>query len=320
MEPIDSFDLRLFDLNLLVAFDALMRERSVTKAARRMRIGQPAMSHSLATLRVLLQDDLLVRVGNTMTPTNHALLLHERVSDGLATLQGAVRLSENFNPANEDRTFRLGFASDVELILMPRLMEVLRAHAPKLRVVGHLVKAADVEQMLDNGSLDIAIGCFTKQASRFRLSYLYDQELLCLWHPSLLNLDVPLTRESYLSAPHVVMTLDDNLRGCLDAALFASGETLNVVAASAQFLSVLSIIASAPAMATLPSGVARLHAGRFGLQTAAPPLDLRLPSISQLWSVRLDLDPASMWLRNQIADCLVQQAVKPPGTVIKSPT
>jgi len=307
MEPIDSFDLRLFDLNLLVAFDALMCERSVTSAARRMRVGQPAMSHSLATLRVLLQDDLLVRVGNTMTPTNHALRLHERVSEGLATLQGAVRMSENFDPANEDRTFRLGFASDVELVLMPRLMELLRARAPRLRIVGHLVSTAEVEFMLDSGTLDVAIGCFTKQASRFRISYLYEQELVCLWHPGLLNLDVPLSRQSYLSAPHVVMSLDDNLRGCLDAALLASGETLDVVAASAQFLSVLSIVASAPAMATLPSGVAHLHADRFGLRMASPPIDLHLPPISLLWSVRLDLDPASAWLREQITHCLVDE-------------
>jgi len=309
MQPIDSFDLRLFDLNLLVAFDALMRERSVTRAAQRMRVGQPAMSHSLATLRVLLQDELLVRVGHTMTPTNHALLLHERVAEGLATLQGAVRLSESFDPAHEDRTFRLGFASDVELVLMPKLMEVLRAQAPGIRIVGHLVDAGEVEHLLDNGMLDAAIGCFTKQVGRFRLTHLYEQELVCLWRPDLLKLELPLTRDSYLAAPHVAMTLDDNLRGCLDAALAASGETLTIVAASAQFLSVLSIVASAPVMATLPSGVARLHADRFGLTIARPPIELRLPPISLLWSARLDLDQGASWLRERIADCLTSHAV-----------
>lgn len=308
MQPIDSFDLRLFDLNLLVAFDVLMRERSVTNAAREMRVGQPAMSHSLATLRVLLQDDLLIRVGNTMTPTSHALLLHERVREGLSALQGAVRMSDRFDPAREDRTFRLGFASDVELILMPRLMPVLRAQAPGIRIVGHLVNAREVEPLLDNGMFDAAIGCFTKQAARFRMRHLYDQELVCLWHPELLKVELPLTRERYLSAPHVAMTLDDNLRGCLDAALMASGETLRVVAGSAQFLSVLSIIASAPAMATLPSGVARLHADRFGLAVAPPPIDLRLPPISLLWSARLNADPGADWLRQRMIDCLSDRA------------
>lgn len=310
MEPIDSFDLRLFDLNLLVAFDALMRERSVTKAAERMRVGQPAMSHSLSTLRMLLQDKLLVRVGNTMTPTRRALLLHERVAEGLAALQGAVRLSEKFDPSCEERTFRLGFSSDVELVLMPELMALLRTQAPGIRIVGHLAAAQEVERSLDEGALDVAIGCFTPHGNRFRLRRLYEQELVCLWQPDLLELSSPLTRESYLAAPHVAMTLDDNLRGCLDAALTEIGERLNVVAASAQFLGVLSIVANAPVMATLPSGIARLHADRFGLSMAAPPLELKLPPISLLWSMRLDADPGAAWLRDRISDCLAPHSEK----------
>ena len=304
MQPIDSVDLRLFDLNLLVAFDALIQERSVTRAAKRMRVGQPAMSHSLSTLRVLLQDKLLVRVGNGMDPTRRALLLHERVADGLAALQGAVRLSETFDPTREERTFRLGFASDVELVLMPSLMALLREQAPRIRIVGHLVDAREVERMLDDGRLDVAIGCFAPRGTRFRLRKLYEQELTCLWNPDRLAVEQPLTRERYLAAAHVTMTLDDNLRGCLDAALTATGEALNVVAASAQFLSVLSMVASAPVMATLPSGVARVHATRFGLSMADPPLELRLPPISLLWSARLDLDPGATWLRQRISDRL----------------
>lgn len=305
MQPIDGFDLRLFDLNLLVAFDALMRERSVTKAAAQLRVGQPAMSHSLATLRMLLQDALLVRVGNAMEPTRRALLVHERVVDGLATLQGAVRLSEVFDPAREERTFRLGFSSDVELMLMPRLVVMLREQAPGIRVVGNLVAANEVERLLDDGRVDVALGCVSPpRGSRFRHRKLYEQELTCLWHPDLLTIELPLTRERYLSASHVAMTLDDNLRGCLDAALTATGETLNVVAASAQFLSVLSIVATAPVMATLPSGIARLHAHRFGLRKAAPPLDLRLPPILLIWPARLDLDPCAVWLRRQMGRCL----------------
>lgn len=305
MEPIDNFDLRLFDLNLLVAFDALMTERSVTKAAERMRVGQPAMSHSLSTLRMLLGDELLVRMGNTMTPTRHALLIHERVAEGLVMLQAAIRLSETFDPAQEKRTFRLGFASDVELVLMPDLMAVLRAEAPGIRLVGHLVRADEVDRSLDEGSLDLAIGCFAPHGRRFQLRKLYDQRLVCVWNPRLLDWKAPLTREQYLSAAHVAMTLDDNLRGCLDAAITATGETLNVVAASAQFLSVLSIAANAPVVATLPSGVVGLHADRFGLAMAPPPLDLELPPISLLWSMRLDIDPGAAWLRERIADRLL---------------
>lgn len=304
MQPIDSFDLRLFDMNLLVAFDALMCERSVTKAAKRMRVGQPSMSHSLATLRVLLRDELLVRVGNSMEPTPHALLLHERVAQGLATIQGAVRLSQAFEPAIENRMFRLGFASDVELALMPQLIAVLRSEAPGVRVVGHLADPLDVESALDEGRLDLALGCFNPRGNRFRIRPMYQQELLCVWNPDQLPIKPPLTQSDYLGTAHVTMTLDDNLRGCLDAALAEAGATLNVVGASDQFLSVLSIVAASPVMATLPSHVARLHAARFGLIMAEPPVFLKLPPISLLWSKRLDQDPAVMWLCDRVADCL----------------
>lgn len=304
MEPIDNFDLRLFDVNLLVAFDALMRERSVTKAAALMRVGQPAMSHSLATLRVLLADELLVRVGNIMVPTPRALLVHARVAEGLAALQGAVRLVCAFDPAREVRTFRLGYASDAELVLLPDLIALLRAQAPGIRVVGHLVGGQDTERMLDDGRLDLAIGCFSPRGVRFRTRRLYDQELVCVWHPDRLAIELPLTRTQYLAVPHVAVTLDDKLSGCLEAALIAADATLDVVAASAQFLSVLAIVATAPVMATLPSGVARRHARRFELSTAAPPLDLRLPPISLLWSAKLDHDPGAAWLRDRIADVI----------------
>ena len=308
MQPIDNFDLRLFDLNLLVAFDALIQERSVTKAAARMRVGQPAMSHSLATLRVLLQDELLVRVGHTMEPTRRALAVHERVAEGLAALQHAVRSTEIFEPEREERTFRLGFASDVELRLMPRLTALLRTQAPGVRTVGHLLDTREAERSLDDGRIDLAIGCFTPRGERFRARRLYDQRLCCLWHPSQIDVELPLTRDYYLSQPHVVMTLDDNLRGCLDAALTATGEALNVVAASAQFLSVLAITAASPVIATLPSGVAELHADQFGLCRSDPPMDLVLPPMSLLWSARLDHDPGAAWLRDRVGDALASPA------------
>ncbi len=305
MQPIDALDLRTFDLNLLVALDALMRERSVTRAAERMHVGQPAMSHSLAMLRALLQDELLVRVGNVMEPTQRALRLHGQLVEGLAALQTAVKMSsETFDPTREQRTFRLGYSSDVELALMPSLAARLVADAPGIRVVGHLFDGKEIERALDDGRLDLAVGCFAVRGSRFSTQKLYDQELRCMWHPDQLSISLPLTREQYLSSAHAIMTLDDNLQGCLDAGLTAIGASLNVIAASAQFLSVLAMVASGPILATLPSNVARLHCDRFGLLCTTLPLPLSLPPILLVWSTRLNLDPGAVWLRTQIIGIL----------------
>src|SRR5690349_9409488 len=115
MVTIDHFNLRSFDLNLLIAFDALISEGSVTKAAQRLKIQQPAMSHSLSTLRVLLQDELCIRVGQVMQPTAKARSLAVPVRQALRQAQLALSGGEAFDPATEERTFRIGMTPEVEL-------------------------------------------------------------------------------------------------------------------------------------------------------------------------------------------------------------
>src|SRR5258708_4456556 len=108
MRPIDHFDLRSFDLNLLIAFDALMEERSVTRAAARLRVRQPAMSHSLSVLRMLLQDELFVRDVAIMRPTARALNIAPAVRSDLRQLEEILRLQDRLDPSWQDRTFRPG--------------------------------------------------------------------------------------------------------------------------------------------------------------------------------------------------------------------
>jgi hypothetical protein len=120
LENINHFNLRSFDLNLLVAFDALFKDRSVTKAAARLKIQQPAMSHNLSTLRLLMDDELFVRVGNLMQPTAKAEVLAEQVGAVLGQMQKIVLSTERFDPAVSDKIFRIGFSCE-ELLLMPDL-------------------------------------------------------------------------------------------------------------------------------------------------------------------------------------------------------
>lgn len=135
MKPIDHFNLRSFDLNLLIAFDALVSERSVTKAARRLRIQQPAMSHALATLRMLLDDDVLVRTGAVMQPTAKASTMASHVAELLRQAQHILMSEEQFDPATEQRIFRFGFSSELEVFLMPKLTAYLQRHAPGIRLL-----------------------------------------------------------------------------------------------------------------------------------------------------------------------------------------
>ncbi|HEX7389889.1 MAG TPA: LysR substrate-binding domain-containing protein [Acidiphilium sp.] len=316
MASIDHFDLRSFDLNLLVAFDALMEDRSVTKAARRLKVQQPAMSHSLATLRVLLQDELFVRAGTLMEPTARAQGLAPKIRDALRQVQDTLHQTEHFDPSTQDRIFRLGFSSELEILVLPELTARLRRHAPGLRLIGRPAGAEDVHRLLDDGLLDLAVGCFDHGASRHRGHYLFEQSLACCFNPALLDIAAPVDMATYLATGHALVTLKDSLNGCLSEALDRAGAKLNVVTAASDFLPVLAAAATAPILATMPARMAIRYAPVFGLAVSPVPLDLRVPAVSMVWSARLDRDPGAAWLREQVAAALAgyDSVLLPPAT------
>ncbi len=315
MRPIDHFDLRSFDLNLLIAFDALMEERSVTRAAARLRVRQPAMSHSLSVLRMLLQDELFVRDGAIMRPTARALNIASAVRSTLRQMEEILRWKEPFDPSRQDRTFRLGFSSDVELLVMPELTARLRRIAPGVRLMGRQAERADIHRLLDEGELDVGVGCFEPGAARYRGKYLFEQTLSCCFNPKLLDLSAPVDLEAYVSLGHALVTLRDDLRGCLAEALSRSNVELNVVVASSNFLAVLSIPSQAPVLATLPSRMAQRYAPGFGLTVSPVPLRMEVAPVAMVWSARADREPGALWLRSQVQRILGGYA-KPGDTVV----
>lgn len=304
MQSIDHFDLRSFDLNLLVAFDALMQERSVTRAAARLKVGQPAMSHTLSTLRVLLQDDLFVRIGAVMEPTPRAATLAGPVRAALVQMQAALHTAPVFDPATEQRTIRLGFSSEVELLLIPELTAALRRTAPGLRLLSQPAESHQVHRLLDEGSLDLAVGCFEAVAQRHKAQLLFEQALSCVFNPNRVSANSPIALADYLALPQVLVTFTNSLQGCFAAALDEIGTELNVVTASSDFLSVLATVAAAPVITTIPTRMARLYGPRFGLTLSPVPLKLRLPAVSMVWPLQLDRDAAAVWLRALVADIM----------------
>src|SRR5699024_6780183 len=274
MYSIDHFDLRNFDLNLLVAFDAMMSERSVTRAAKRLKVQQPAMSHSLSVLRRVLDDDLFVRVGTQMHPTARAKALAEPVRQTLSMMQEMIHTTDEFDPATNERSSRLGVSSEVEWLLRPDLIAVLQRQAPGVRLHGQPVSTDSVYRMLDDRVLDLAVGCFHGQAQRYRQMPLFEQSLSCVFHPQQVALADAIALEDYLAHPHVLVSLSDSLHGCLESALDRIGGHLNVVATSSEFLGVLGMLTKAPLIATLPTRMARRYGAAFGLKVVPLPMAL----------------------------------------------
>lgn len=297
---IDHFNLWSFDLNLLVAFDALMRDRSVTNAATRLKIQQPAMSHNLATLRLLFQDELFVRVGQVMQPTPKAHTLAAPIQQILTQAHKALVSSNTFDPARETRTFRIGFSSELEVVLLPELTAALRKTAPGIKLLGRPAAPEQVHRMLDEGVIDLAVGCYSEGASRHRHNKLFEQSLMCCYNSELLAINGPLDYDTYLGLDHALVSQKDAIEGCLDSALEELGVKLNVALAAPEFLTILAAVKAAPLVATLPTRIIKRYASIFGLSESSVPLRLAVNPIAMVWSAHSDQEPAAQWLRAQV--------------------
>src|SRR5215469_12527707 len=140
MMTISGADFRKLDLNLLVAFQVLVREKSVSRAAERLFLGQPALSGALARLREVFQDEILVRTGRGMEPTTKALTLYAQLAPALESIRAVLLERPAFDPSTQSRTFHLGMRDWVETWLMPGLMGRVQRLAPRVRIA---VRASD---------------------------------------------------------------------------------------------------------------------------------------------------------------------------------
>lgn len=299
---IDHFNLRSFDLNLLVAFDALMLERSVTNAARRLRIQQPAMSHALSTLRVLLQDELFYRSGQTMQPTSRARSLAGPVRQLLQQAQSAVRHEQAFDPATASRSFRVAMSPEVEALLLPELIALNERTAPGVRIVSVPASGAAVEDMLEEGMLDLAVGCRPAPPDRTRESVLHPVEAVCCYNPDLIRLEAPISREAYLGAKHALASQDGSLQAYIQSALQTANLDLNVMMTPTSFISALAAAQVGPVIATVAAHVGERFGRPLGLEVSPVPFQLGLPPLLLRWAEYAGNDQENRWLREQVRE------------------
>ncbi len=307
---IDHANLAKLDLNLLVALDALLTERSVTRAASRIGLGQSAMSHNLARLRALFADELLTRGPEGMRPTPRALALAEPVRAALSQIEALVSRDTGFDPRTAERSFRIGLPDSTEMLLLPALLERLCAEAPGIRLRLHNIDSARLLDDLDRDRLDVAIGVgsFAQGQAHHKRRLLLTERYLCLFNAERTGVAPPISLEDYVRLPHVLTSLREGERGVVDDALAKLGLARMVVLTTPRFLSVPFLVARAPVVVTMPSRTARFFAARLGLSLSPPPVALQEIAVSLLWHSSYDRDPAHAWLREHIVGLAQEMA------------
>ncbi|MDQ0074007.1 LysR family transcriptional activator of mexEF-oprN operon [Variovorax boronicumulans] len=297
MSHINESDFRRLDLNLLLVFHALLHERSVTRAAQRLFIGQPALSGALKRLRAALGDDLFVRTSHGMTPTPRALELARVIEPLLLSLQQALHAKPAFDPAKAERVFRIGLSDALEVALMPRLMQRLSAEAPGVRLIARAADRTDAPALLDAAEIELAVGVFTECAVWHRQRALFDWHFVCVYNPELVKVrGKQITLEEYLHFPHLLTSFSADLSGLVDELLREQGLARQVVFSSRNFATSPFIVRQMAAITTVPTFAAATWRDALGLAVSPLPFETPGYAVSLLWAAAHDGDLGLQWL------------------------
>lgn len=301
---IDHINLARVDLNLLVAFDALMTERSVTKAAARIGLGQSAMSHNLARLRTLFEDELLTRSATGMQPTPRALALVDPVRIVLANIEALVNRDDQFDPKTADRVFRIGLPDSVEVLVGPKLLAHVCTVAPGIRFRFYSTDERRLLDEIDADHIDLGIGIGTfpdGQVHHKRRIFVTDT-YLCMFNAQKTGLKPPISLEDYVRLPHILTSLRRGETGVVDEALGKLGLARKIAVVTPRFVAVPLLVESSPVITTMHARLARYFAAQLGLTLSPPPIELSEVTVSLLWHASYDSDPGHAWLRKTIAE------------------
>lgn len=307
---LDHVNLSKLDLNLLVAFDALMTERSVTRAAARVGLGQSAMSHALARLRTMFGDELLTRGPDGMRPTPRATALILPVRGALAQIAELTLRDDAFDPATSDRTFVIGMPDSTEVLLVPALMAHLQQTAPGVKLLLRSIDRLRILQDVDDGRIELGIGLFEEGQTHHKRRLLHKESYLCIFNAALVGVEPPITIEDYVRLPHVLTSLVESAHGVVDDALAKIGRARTIALTSPRFTAVPFVVKQAPVIATMHSKVARFFAEALELAVSPAPVILPDVQVSMLWHSSFDRDPGHLWLRSTIRKLM---EVHPPS-------
>ncbi len=301
---------RTLDLNLLRVFDAVMAERSLTRAAQRLAMTQPAVSHALKRLRETLGEELFVRQAFGMKPTSRAEGLWPEVRAALDRLR-LVLDPGDYQPDQQEQTFRIAMADATAALVLPPLV----AELERLRALANVhvlpLTTRDPRSLLEQGEADFALGYFpgavaALQAqgvmSAIRQHRLYESEYVCAMrrdHP-LAELELDLDR--YCAAHHLLVSFSGRPHGFVDEALTALGRSRRIMLTVNQFFTAGRIVAQSDLLTVLPASFVEATGYKQRLVERPLPMPLARVHVDMLWHLRNEERSAQRWMRQRLVE------------------
>lgn len=288
------------DLNLFVVLDAIYSEGGVSRAAEKLHLTQPAISHALARLRLLLGDPLFVRRGQGLIPTPLARNIIGPVRASLQALEGMLNRSSGFAPAESNRRFVVGMRDILEAALLPALLADFAENAPLLDLTSARVARRELEAELESGAVDAALDVFLPLSNNIRSQRLDHDTMVVVARKRHPGLRRGCDLDAYLAQRHVQVTSRPRRLGPEDAELRRRGLRRDIALRCQHYFAACRTVERTNLLLTMPERYARVLSQQF--DTRLYPLPFALPKFELFlyWHANVDQDAANLWLRQRI--------------------
>ena len=290
------------DLNLLRYLVVLVQECSVSRAADRVRVTQPAMSAALKRLRKAFDDPILVRAGQAMVATPRAQEMAATVTPLLESAQALAQPAQRFEPQRSRQTFTLMGTDYVQFAILARLAQIVAREAPGVALVQRPANPGKVAPWIESGQVDLGIGYLPSPPEQLHARPLFKDEQVCIVRKGHPILKRPFTPERYAEVVHVAVSPGGaGLYGVrIDQVLNGFGIRRRIGLTLPSFLAMPYVVAGTDYLATVPSRIARHFSQLLALEIRPVPITLPAFEISMFWHERVHKDLANAWLRQQV--------------------
>ena len=310
--------LNKLDLNLLRVFDAVMEDRSVLRASQRICLSQSAVSHALARLREMLDDELFIRTPGGMQPTARAVTMAPLIRQAWKSLEAAIG-TPKFEPASSERRFTIAVSDFVATVMVPTLFGLLKREAPLVELVIRPDSPIELAEQIDLGQIDAVVGTFSEVPARFRSNSLfaYDDVLIASSSRKLGKLSIEMLSELSITA----VTLHGDHEGMVDGfvrrhglsrrsemydrtalerALAGSKQSQKIAVSLPHFLALPALLENTDLAAIVPRPLAKSLARAHPLSTHELPYKTAPVDVGTLWHERTLKDAPQEWLREML--------------------
>ncbi|MDP2245760.1 LysR family transcriptional regulator [Pseudomonas sp.] len=294
-------DIRKLDLNLLVVLEAIHAEGNLTRAAHRLHLSQPALSHALARLRVALDDPLFIRLGNRMVPTPRTQRLMGPLHEALGLITEGIQEGARFDAASSRQEFTLGLRDVFEATALPGLLTVMAREAPDVRLASVRVDRRELESDLVDGRLDVALDVLLPLSDDIRRAPASQDRLIVVaraGHPGIQR--SRLSIESYLAAQHVLVSSRRRGPGFEDQELARLGHRRQIVLRCQHYFAACRVVAETDYLLTMPAQYAALANAGLGNRLLEMPVPIPAMDVYLYWHESRETDPANRWLRERL--------------------